>query len=201
MKKLFLAFAAVVAMSASAAEIGEPVASNAEQLAVTQETKVVKNSNTATQSEDDSDVSNAGINYYSFDGFENWGINADYMSLNKFGGGFAVRMNFKDHGNINVDLGINYSIKLYKGENTTIFLTPSIGPSLRMQDQLTLKEKNGKIQEEWKEKFLFDGYAQARLYLTYQRVGISAGYFAWAPEFKFGDNLAHGFVGSLFYKF
>lgn len=201
MKKLFLAFAAVVAMSASAAEIGEPVASNAEQLAVTQETKLVKKSNAATQSEDDSDVMNFSVSYYSFDGFENWGVNLNFMKLNKFGGEVGYRMNFKSHGNYNVDLGLNYSIKLYKGDNTKIFLTPSIGASLRMQDQLKLEEKNGKLQEDWKEKFFVDGYAQARLFISYKNIGISVGYFGWAPEFKFGDNLAHGFVGSIGYGF
>lgn len=153
----------------------------------------------ATDVEEDDDVefAIAGISYYSFDGFDNWGIGSTRINPNGLGMDFGLRASFEEHGNFSWDLGLNYSFKLVTNGSTKAFLTLAAGPSFRMQDQIDLETG------EWDSgKFLFDAFANARLAVCFDKIYASVGYFLWAPKFKFdGDYRADGFNITIGYAF
>ncbi|GEM_PF-2590948 len=137
-----------------------------------------------------------GLSFYSFKGGENYGSTATFVNSNNIGFEFAYRMSFKSHGNLSIDVGPNFSFKLWKQSDTAIFLTPSIGGSLRVQDEFTELDKRNN--PKYSTKIKFDIYANPRLILFYKRVFISAGYYMWAAEAKFEDPyLLHGFQAGL----
>ena len=58
----------------------------------------------------------------SFDGFDNYGIVDHWINPNRIGGEFGIRASFEDHGNYNVDLGINYSFELTNKNDFSAYL-------------------------------------------------------------------------------
>ena len=138
------------------------------------------------------------VGFYSFDGFENWGIAYGGINPNGIGLDFAFRMNFKEHGNFNVDVLLNYSVGLVSNGSTQVALTFALGPSFRTQDEL--KGVNSKGNLEWENgKFFCDGVVNPRLSVKLGKLALSAGYFYWAPKFKFSkdDGATGGFNCSL----
>lgn len=141
--------------------------------------------------------------YYGFDGFKNYGLSDYFLNPNGFGVDFNIRMNFEKYGNYNVDLGPNYTFKLWSSDNMKLLLTASVGPSFRMQDVPEFSYDNrGNVKEESSTKYKFDMYANARLALNVSRFTVSAGYFLWAAEFKFSEGYkSDGFNVALGYSF
>ena len=153
-----------------------------------------------SQSSDDEaeSYSYGAVGFYSFDGFENWGIAYGGINPNGIGLDFAFRMNFKEHGNFNVDALLNYSVGLVSNGSTQVALTFALGPSFRTQDEL--KGVNSKGNLEWENgKFFCDGVVNPRLSVKLGKLALSAGYFYWAPKFKFSkdDGATGGFNCSL----
>ena len=153
-----------------------------------------------SQSSDDEaeSYSYGAVGFYSFDGFENWGIAYGGINPNGIGLDFAFRMNFKEHGNFNVDVLLNYSVGLVSNGSTQVALTFALGPSFRTQDEL--KGVNSKGNLEWENgKFFCDGVVNPRLSVKLGKLALSAGYFYWAPKFKFSkdDGATGGFNCSL----
>ena len=141
--------------------------------------------------------------YYSFDGFQNYGISDYWLNPNGIGFEFNIRMNFEKYGNYNFDLGPNYSFKLWGQDNKKLLLTAAIGPSFRMQSVPDISyDKKGKMKEETKTEYKFDLYANARLAFNIGHVTLSAGYFLWGAEFKFEEGYkSDGFNIGLGYCF
>lgn len=157
----------------------------------------ITSSTETTESDDDESFLPYAVSYYSFDGFENWGIGFQAINPNKFGMEMGIRMNFEEHGNYNIDLGLNYSFKLFSSGETKGFLVLAAGPSFRLQDQYDIED------DEWDTgKFFFDGFATGRINICHKRLTVGAGYYVWGPKFKFGsDYRADGFTLSLGYNF
>ena len=140
--------------------------------------------------------------YYGFDGFQNYGISDYWLNPNSIGFEFNIRMNFKKYGNYNIDLGPNYSFKLWGQDNKKLFLTAAVGPSFRVQDVPEISyDSNGRMKEKSKRKCKFDLFANARLAFNVGHFTLSAGYFLWGAEFKFekgyksdGFNVALGYA-------
>lgn len=153
-----------------------------------------------------------GLSYYGFDGFKNWGLTVQGIKHNGVFGELALRANFDDHGNYNVDLGINYSYAVLSSDDVKIYLTAAVGPSLRFQEVYkgseTIVNEHHSLalgdyttsytKENWENKFFVDCYLNLRATISYKCVAVSGGYYFWAPKFKFGkDYNAHGFVASV----
>lgn len=165
---------------------------------------VIKNdySSTTTDNETEQSTSDSfgtfNLQYMSFDGFENYGFIDHIVNPNNLGYEFGIRYNFKEHGNMNIDLGINYSFELSNKNDNAVYMILAAGPSFRLQDKYDGIDKNYNIQ--YKLGFFVDGYINPRLSIKFSRVVASIGYFYWAPEFKFskddgatgGVNLAIG---------
>lgn len=164
----------------------------------------VNGNNLSNQSKNNNDdvetISYGGLAYYSYDGFENWGLSFGSLNYNGFGLDFNIRNNFDgSHGNLNVDLCPNYSIGLYNDNNTTVFFTLAAGPSVRTQDKLTGFDDYDQPQYESAKTYL-DLMVNARLSLKFNRFMISAGYDVWGAEFKLSKGYkADGFMASLSY--
>lgn len=145
-------------------------------------------------------ITSINLHYLSFDGFQNYGLVDYFINPNGFGGEFGLRANLEKHGNYNMDLGVNYAYELTNKNDLTALLVMSLGPSLRMQDQVK-GIKNGTV--EYEQKFKFDGFINPRLTVKYKSVMASVGYFYWVPEFKFSksDGATGGLNVSLGYSF
>lgn len=141
------------------------------------------------EEDDDLEFGLIGVGYYSFDGFDNWGLTFSRINPNGLGMELGFRMNFEEHGNFNSDLGINYSFKLLNNSGAKLFLTLAGGPSLRTQDQYNFEKY------QWDSaKLKLDAFINARISACFDRIYLAAGYYYWAPEFKFsGDYKADGF--------
>lgn len=125
------------------------------------------------------------LSYYNFEGGYNVGFSDSYIRPNFIGFDFNYRLSFKDKGNMNFDLGVNYSPKLWSENDYALFLTPSVGPSFRIQDG----------------KFNVDFYFNPRLIFNYKSFIVSAGYYMWVAKANFSDGMNHGFQASLGYVF
>ena len=169
-------------------------------LSVGANAQVTNEEKTSTQNVEKQILTSAGLGYYSFDGFDNYGFVVQGTKMNGIGIDMALRANFEDHGNYNVDFGINYTFGLYQKNDLDLFLTLAAGPSFRTQDQYDGLDKHGNIK--YKEKFMVDAFLNGRLGVRYKKFILSGGYFFWAPKFKFGkDYKADGFNVSLSYCF
>lgn len=165
--------------------------------AAAQETSATQ---TAAAESENKAFATVGASFYSFDNFENYGISMHGYNPNGISMDLNLRMNFKSHGNVNADLGINYSFQLWEKENANLLLTAAAGPSYRSQDEARYNEKENKI--EWKEKSFFDLFINPRLAFRYKKVAISAGYFLWATKFKFSKEYrGDAFAATLSYAF
>lgn len=159
-------------------------------------------------SEKDEMIGTFNLGFWTFKGVNNFGFMDYLLTPNGIGGEFGARANFKTHGNANIDLGINYSFKLWHQEKNKLLLTIAAGPSFRFQDVLknidVKVSSTGRIstKEEWKNKFFVDLYINPRITLAVWRINIAAGYYLWAQKFKFSDGyVAHGFNASIGYIF
>ena len=124
------------------------------------------------------------LSYYTFKGGYNVGVSTYYIRPNSIGFDFNVRMSFETKGNLNFDLGVNFSPKLWGDNDFALFFTPSVGPSFRVQDG-----------------FFVDLYFNPRLIFNYKSFVVSAGYFMWVAKANFSDGMNHGFQASIGYVF
>lgn len=156
-------------------------------------------SGVVSQSATDESSALVGIGYHSFDNLDNWSLEIQSINPNKVGVDVKIRMCYETHGNYNIDLGPNYSFLLHSANDTRLFFIAGAGPSIGMRDVLQgVKVTEHEhiftggtyttTTEEWKEKWFLDGFVNLRLTLKYKNVFLSAGYFLWAPKFKFGKN-------------
>ena len=163
-----------------------------------------ENATSTSKSSLEETVNSFNIVYYSFDGLKNYGISDYFLRLNNLSGEFNIRGNyFEKYSNNNFDIGLNYSFLLLEQESMRLFLTLSIGPSIRNQyvPDPKYNEKTGKIIEGSKEKWYIDAYSNPRLIFQYKKVLLSLGVFFWAPDLKLdkdkgfqtGANFAIGF--------
>lgn len=158
--------------------------------------------NTSKEAEEESIVS-MNLVYYGFDDYSNYGLSDYFINPNGVGMDLNIRMNFKEYGNYSFELGPNYSFKLWGQNKTKLFLTAAVGPSVRMADALKITtDSKGKVHKESVTKVKFDMFANVRLTFNAGRLVLSAGYFMWSPEFKFGEkSRMDGFNVALGYAF
>lgn len=135
--------------------------------------------------------------FLTFDGGNNYGVGLSWYTPNGIGFDWFVRAAFEDYGNFNQDLAVNYTFPLAQNDDLSLYLTASIGPSIRVQNVYDLKK------EEDKTKLFIDGMINPRLLLKYKKFTLGAGYFYWAPQFKFSkkDGGMGGLSLSLGYQF
>lgn len=135
--------------------------------------------------------------YYNFDGLDNYGFIDFFPNLNGIGWEFSVRGNFKQYSNVNADFALNYTFDLWEKDEMSLYLVFAVGPSLRYQDipEYKYDERTGKTEKDSKMKFFVDGILNPRVSFKIKRVFISAGFFYWAPKFKFSkdDGATSGF--------
>ena len=160
-----------------------------------------QNSSTSSDDEQES-FGYAGLMYYGFDGFENYGIFYGITTPNGVGFDAALRAQFKSHGNFNTDLFINYSFGLWSQNDNQLLLTLAAGPSMRTYDEVKGVNKYGNVEYD-SGKTAFDGVINPRLTIKFGRLVLTGGYFYWAPKFKFSkdDGATGGFNVGLGYSF
>ena len=124
------------------------------------------------------------LQYMSFEGGENYGLVDYFIKPNGIGGEFGLRTSFKQHANFN--FGVNYAHELTSNKDVTALLVMSLGPSLRIQDQVKDIDRYGKA--DYKSKTTIDGYINPRFTIKYKMVVASVGYFYWARKFKFSKS-------------
>lgn len=144
----------------------------------------------------------AGLMYYGFDGFDNWGIFYGFTSPNGLGLDAGLRAQFKSHGNFNGDILLNYSLGLWSQNNNQVLLTIAAGPSIRTYDEIDGVDKKGNLKYS-SGKTAFDGIINPRLTIKFGKIVVTGGYFYWAPKFKFSkdDGATGGFNIGLGYSF
>ena len=127
-----------------------------------------------------------GFMYYDTDGLKNYGYDVNYMTYNSFGFQGAFRGSFKEHGNINFDLGINYSYWLTHDENSCIALTIGVGPTIRMQDvgEPVINKQGTYVRTDYEGHIFVDAFFNPRLTIKYGRLSVFGGYFLWIPKFE-----------------
>lgn len=142
------------------------------------------------------DIINYGLMYWGFDGYENYGIFSESITYNGFGLEMSGRTKFAKHSNFNCELGLNYSLGIYRQENTAIMLTASVCPlSIRWQDEYYY-ETNKYIK-----KVFLDAYYGIRLSIKLGCVAITGGYFYWAPKWEHSSEYkSDGFCVGLMYS-
>lgn len=132
--------------------------------------------------------------YYNFSdvvGKCNYGISTYFLRPNGIGGEFNIRLTFKKYGNYSVDLGPNYTFKLWGNDNSKLLFTVAAGPSIRKQEVL---KYSSSYREETKDRWYVDLFINPRIGFNYKGVVISGGYFLWTHKFKFGkDERIDGF--------
>lgn len=196
MKKIFIsAFMALV--------FG--IAGNAQTVITNDYSSPITGADGQNVNSDDEDETIGAINfvYYGFDGFQNYGLSDYILNPNGIGFDFNLRANFEKYGNYNVEIGPNYSFKLWEQDGKKLLLTAAVGPSFRIQDVVELSyDKKGNVKEDSETKYKFDLFANARLAFNTGKFVLSAGYFIWGAEFKLSDGYkADGFNVALGYSF
>lgn len=189
MKKIL--FMAINAMFAFVSTNAQDVITNDYESPIT---SVNGQSASTNNTEDEESFAGFGLMYYSFDGFENYGLNVNGVNPNGFGLDVGFRAQFKDHGNWNGDILFNYSFALWKQDSNQLLLTLAAGPSMRFQDEISGFDKKGNI-EYSKDKLFFDAVVNPRITVKFGKIYITGGYFYWAPKFKFSkdDGATGGF--------
>jgi len=142
------------------------------------------------------DITNYGLMYWGFDGYKNYGVFAESITYNNVGVEMAGRTKFEKHSNFNWELGLNYSLGLFRQENSALLVTASFSPlSVRFQDEYDYKR------DKYKNKVYFDAYYSIRLSLKLGCFALTGGYFYWAPKWDFGkDQKMDGFCIGLMYS-
>lgn len=142
------------------------------------------------------DITNYGLMYWGFDGYENYGAFVESIAYNNIGVEMAGRTKFEKHSNYNWELGLNYSFGIFRNENTALMLTASFCPiSVRTQEEYNYNS------DKYKTKTYLDAYYSLRLSLKLGCVALTGGYFYWAPKWEFGkDYKMDGFCIGLMYS-
>lgn len=136
--------------------------------------------------EDDQDRLIGGINigYYGYKKLHSVGVYDYFIRPKHLGADFGFRWTFKIDS-YNIDLGPNYTFKLYGKDKIKLLLTAAIGPSLGVRDVYTYDSKG---KEDSKTKVFCDMFGNARLSLVAGRFILSTGYYVWAQKFKLGKG-------------
>lgn len=173
---------------------------NADDIYPDDDEVVVNTSKTVTvDSQDDTNELRTayGLGFFSYDGFENYGLSGGLYKFNGVGMTYNIRSNykFKDNQNTsNADWLLNFSMGIYKNEDVMFMITPEIGPSLGSR----YVYEDGKV----KDKMFIDGFVGIKATVIYKKLVLSAGYHIWAPKWKFGkDEKADGFYAQLGFDF
>lgn len=167
----------------------------------------MNNNNLQEVNESDSYCS-FSIGYWSYDGFNNWGMSTQWINPNGFGFEYNMRGCLKSikkggAGNYNVDILPNYTFELTNNNLSRLDFTIAAGPSVRYQDVITDTEirgsgKNTYVDYEIGHKWYLDGYAQVALNAHWCGFYLSAGYNLWFPKFKTSsDYKSEGFLFKL----
>ena len=139
-----------------------------------------------------------GIGYWSYDGFENWGIQMSSLTYNGWASEINIRANLKKYGNYNMDFAfLGHSFGLTKSDNSILYLALVAGPSFRMQTVYDWKKDKDK------DKMFIDFYGAVSLnFQLGEKFLIKAGYNLWSAQFKFKEGYnADGVYVSLGYEF
>lgn len=177
MKKLFIS----LFMAASALLVNAQTVIRSDYSSTPTRVETVKESNNDYET-----FFHAQFVFLTFDGGNNYGIGASQYTPNGIGFDWLTRSSFKEYSNINTDLAVNYTFPLAQNNDLFLFLTASIGPSFRMQDVEEIDFKTQKKKD--KTKYFIDGIINPRLLLKYKKFTLGAGYFYWAPQFKFSKK-------------
>ncbi len=142
-----------------------------------------------------------GLMYYGFKDLDNYGLYWNMDTPNGFGMDFALRAQFKSHGNFNLDLLFNYSFALWQQNENQLLLTLAAGPSFRSQEAIDGFNKNGS--PTYKDKLFVDCGLNPRLTVKVGKFALTGGFYYWAPKFKFSkdDGAQTGFNVGLGYCF
>ena len=126
-----------------------------------------------------------GLSYYGYKGANNYGIFGQTQGAKGWGIEYAFRSSFKKYGNYSLDLGVNYSLGLYKSEDISCFLTLGVGLSYRFFKAPKI-DKNGKQ----KDKFDLesDVFANPRFKVFYKDFMVSLGYSLCSYTYHFGKD-------------
>lgn len=212
-KKFFMAFClAMLAHSVSA----QTVLSDSQDAATSTLTEVVDQT-PQKQAAKKKLYTAVGFAYHRFNTKANlYGLNLTFMRTGGFAGEIAYNSDFKEHSTHKLDLGLNYTFRLYDNDEFRCFLVPSLGPVFRISDvykrtdvttKTTYSNTFGYQTREYKKdiygkEVYLDGYLSVRLLLAYKSVALSGGYYMFSPKFKFTDKaLSHGATVSLSYFF
>lgn len=144
------------------------------------------------------EIGTIGLGYWTYDGYENYGIQASHLAYNGWATEFNIRFSFKKYGNYNVDLALlGYSFGVTELDNGAFYIAFVAGPSMRLQTLYNWKDDKDT------EKFFIDFYGAASLNLELgDRFLIKAGYNLWSGQFKFKKEYNNdGVYVSLGYKF
>lgn len=147
---------------------------------------------TKTYDKSQTDFSFMGLAYYNFDGVSCYGLTGSCITPYSIGLDMGIRSSLKDKAPFNYDFGINYSYPFVNENDVSAFLVIGGGPSFRGQE--VYNEKG-----DTEIKMFIDAFIYPRLVFRYKKLFLSAGYFYWAPQFKFGkdDGGVGGFSASL----
>lgn len=143
-------------------------------------------------------IGTIGLGYWSYDGGENWGLQASGLRYNGWASEFNIRAKLKKYGNYNVDCAfLGYSFGLTELDNVVLYLALVAGPSIRIQTTYDWKD------DEDKEKVFIDFYGAASLNIQLgERFLIKGGYNLWSAQFKFKEEYnADGVYVSVGYSF
>lgn len=139
-----------------------------------------------------------GIGYWSYNGFENWGIQMSRLEFNGWASEINIRGYLKKYGNFNMDFAfLGHSFGLTEFDNGVLYLALVAGPSLRMQTVYDWKKDKDK------DKMFIDFYGAVSLnFQLGEKFLIKAGYNLWSAQFKFKEGYnADGVYVSLGYEF
>jgi len=124
-----------------------------------------------------------------YDAVENYGYFTEALTYNGFGAEFAIRTRFKKYANYNMELGLNYTLGVYRDENMALMLIASWAP-LSIRTQKTYDVELGR----YKSGFYLDTYFSLRTSFNVWKVAVSLGYFYWMPKWCI-DEGAKGING------
>lgn len=146
----------------------------------------------ADSSEENANYNVIGGAFYWFGGWmeSNWGVTYNSLNVDGLGFEFCTRSSSERYRNYNFDIGPNYSYKLMKNNENVLFITGSIGPSLRLQSMPDVKynQTTGKTKTTTKTKAYIDAYIDAKVSYKMPKFMISAGYILWSAQFKFDND-------------
>lgn len=132
------------------------------------------------------------VNHYLDFGKFNLSVRGLFLNPNSFGFEFgwigvdAGEVDDIDFSSQMFDIGANYTYLLSKGENTSLYLTLGLGPSLGFYTATAFDKKE--LESKSKTKTYIDGYFNPNLVFMYKKFYLSLGYYYRAPQFKFSKK-------------